>query len=53
MTAGPASAAFFNHATQVLDFTAGEIRVLPRSSGVGLPPSLGPYSNWTRAGFNH
>jgi hypothetical protein len=53
VTAGPASAAFFNHATQVLDFTAGEVRVLPGSSGAGLPTSLRPYSNWTRANFNH
>ena len=53
MTAGPAAAAFFNHATQVLDFTAGEVKVLSSSSGAGLPTSLRPSSNWTRANFNH
>jgi len=46
-------AAFFNPATQVLDFTAGEVRVLPRVPGTRLPTALRPYSNWRRVGFNH
>lgn len=53
VTGDPIPVAFFNHATQVLDFTAGEVRVLPPSSGASLPPALGPYSNWGRVDFNH
>jgi hypothetical protein len=53
VTAGSVPTAFFNHATEVLDFTAGEVKVLPPASGARLPPALGHYVNWRRVDFNH
>jgi len=40
---------FNNHATQILDFTAGEVRF------PGAIPSVAAtaYSNWQRVSFNH
>src|SRR6185312_900768 len=48
LTAGMPPGPFINHATQVLDFTAGEVRIIPRSRRAGLSLALGTYSSWTR-----
>jgi hypothetical protein len=53
VTVGPAPVAFFNQATQVLDFAGGEVRVLSPPSGTVLTSALRPFSKWTRVGFNH
>jgi RES domain-containing protein len=53
VTAGMPHGPFVNHATQVLDFTAGEVRMNPPSSGARLPSALKAYSSWSRVEFNH
>jgi len=53
VTAGTPPGPFINHATQVLDFAAGEVRIFCPSPGVGLPPAFRAYSSWTPVGFNH
>jgi hypothetical protein len=50
---GLSPAPFINHATQVVDFTAGEVRILPASPRTPLPSALKSYSSWTRVEFNH
>jgi RES domain-containing protein len=44
---------FTNHATDLLDFAAGEIRVIPGPNPPSLNPSLDAYRAWTRVEFNH
>src|SRR5205823_4107586 len=39
---------FGNHLTELLDFTAGEVRFVG-----GVPPGIVGYANWTRVTFNH
>jgi RES domain-containing protein len=45
--AGPAAAPFTNHATEVLDFAAGEVRL------TGTPLGITAYANWRRIEFHH
>lgn len=52
LTAGAAPTPFTNHATDLLDFEAGEVRLAPTTGGT-LPPALAPYAAWTRLEFNH
>jgi hypothetical protein len=52
ITQGPPSAQFANHATDLLDYLAGEVRVLIPASAA-LPAVLTPFSAWTRVPFNH
>lgn len=45
------SVPFVSHATDLLDYLAGEVRVvLPPSP---LPAALAPFSVWTAVRFNH
>ncbi len=44
----PPVAPFGNHLTELLDFTAGEVRFVG-----GAPPGIAGYVGWTRAPFNH
>lgn len=44
----PPAVPFGNHLTQLLDFTAGEVRF----AGAG-PPGVAGYGGWTRIAFNH
>jgi RES domain-containing protein len=53
ITAGRTPGPFINQATQVLDFTTGEVRINPGSPGATLPATLSAYSSWTRVRFNH
>jgi hypothetical protein len=46
-------APFTNHAADLLDFTAGEVRVILRPGHHGPHPVLAAYQNWTRIEFNH
>lgn len=47
VTRSPA-APFGNHMTELLDFTAGEVRFVG-----ARPPGVAGYANWTRVPFNH
>jgi hypothetical protein len=53
LTTGPNPVPFINHVTQVLDFTAGEVRIISPSSRTRQPSALKAYFSWTRVGFNH
>jgi len=44
----PPVAPFGNHLTELLDFTAGEVRFVG-----GMPPGIAGYANWTPVTFNH
>jgi hypothetical protein len=44
---------FTNHAVELLDFTAGEVRVRLTSGPRGPHPALAAYQDWTRIEFNH
>jgi hypothetical protein len=45
----PAAAAQFgNHLTELLDFTAGQVRFVG-----GVPPGIAGFANWTTLTFNH
>jgi RES domain-containing protein len=46
VTAGPSPGPFTNHATEVLDFTAGEVKL------TGTPSGIAPYGNWRRVEFH-
>jgi RES domain-containing protein len=39
---------FGNHLTELLDFTAGEVRFV-----AGMPPGIAGHANWTPVTFNH
>jgi RES domain-containing protein len=47
VTADPPAAPFTNHATEVLDFTAGEVKL------TGTPLGNATYANWHRIEFHH
>jgi RES domain-containing protein len=47
VTAGPPAVPFTNHATEVLDFTAGEVML------TGTPQGIATYANWHRIEFHH
>jgi hypothetical protein len=48
LVTAPPAARFANHLTQMIDFTAGEVRC------VGAPPpALAGYATWTQVRFNH
>ena len=53
VTSSQPPAPFTNHATDLLDFTAGEVRVVLNSGISGPHPALSAYQNWTRVEFNH
>jgi RES domain-containing protein len=53
ITTGRTPGPFINQATQLLDFTAGEVRINPGPPGATLPATLNSYSYWTRVRFNH
>ncbi|HEY0320413.1 MAG TPA: RES family NAD+ phosphorylase [Pyrinomonadaceae bacterium] len=40
---------FYNHATEILDFTAGDVMITDSS----LPSGGGGFKNWRRVDFNH
>jgi hypothetical protein len=44
----PPTAVFANHLTQILDFTAAEVRFVG-----AMPPGLAGYAGWTKVSFNH
>jgi hypothetical protein len=45
-------APFTNHATDLLDFTAGEVRVVLNAGAGGSHSALRAYQNWARVEFN-
>jgi hypothetical protein len=47
VTAGPHAMPFTNHATEFLDFTAGEVEL------AGTPLGIATYANWHRIEFHH
>lgn len=47
VTAGLHAGPFTNHATEVLDFTAGEVKL------TGTPLGIATYANWHRVEFHH
>jgi RES domain-containing protein len=47
ITAAPAALPFTNHVTEVLDFTAGEVKL------TGTPLGITTYANWHRIEFRH
>ena len=47
VTADPPALPFTNHATEVLDFTAGEVKL------TGTPLGIATYANWHRIEFHH
>ena len=53
ITAGDPPAPFTNHAADLLDFTAGEVRIRLTPGFQGSHPALAAYQDWTRAEFNH
>src|SRR5262249_15074101 len=53
ITPGDPPAPFTNHAADLLDFTAGEVRVRPSPGPQGPHPALAVYQDWTRVEFNH
>lgn len=44
---------FTRHATETLDYLAGEVRVLPPLPPAVMDPKLAPYSGWTVVEFYH
>ena len=44
----PPVAPFGNHLTELLDFTAGEVRFVR-----GVPPGIAGFARWTSVNFNH
>ncbi len=53
ITATDPPSPFTNHAVNILDFTAGEVRVRLTSDPSGPHPDLAAYRDWTRIEFNH
>ena len=53
MTSADPPTPFTNHAVDLLDFTAGEVRVVLAPGLQGPHPVLAAYSDWTRSEFNH
>jgi hypothetical protein len=46
-------APFASHATGLLDYLAGEVRVVAPPAPAALPPTLAPFAAWTVVPFNH
>ena len=44
---------FASHVTNLLDYLAGEVRVVAPPAPAVLPPALGPFAAWTVVPFNH
>jgi RES domain-containing protein len=53
VTSDTPPAPFTNHATDLLDFAAGEVRVIPSPNPHPPHPSLDAYRDWTTVEFNH
>jgi hypothetical protein len=53
ITSGLPSVAFTNHAVDLLDFTAGEVRLVTPVATTGTRGASRPYQHWTRVEFNH
>jgi RES domain-containing protein len=53
ITASDPPAPFTNHATDLLDFAAGEVRVVPGAIPHPPHPALNAYGDWMRVEFNH
>jgi hypothetical protein len=47
------TSAFASHATDLLDYVAGEVRVVAPAPPAALPASLRAFSTWTLVPFNH
>jgi hypothetical protein len=47
VTAGPPAVPFTNHATEVVDFNVGEVKL------TGSPLGIAAYANWHRIEFHH
>jgi hypothetical protein len=50
---GHPSAPFTNHAADLLDFTAGEVRLTPHPVQGAPQGGIAPYHDWARVEFNH
>jgi RES domain len=53
ITSDDPPASFTNHATDLLDFAAGEVRVITSPNPPPVHPALDAYRDWTRVEFNH
>jgi RES domain-containing protein len=53
ITSSDPPAPFTNHAADLLDFTAGEVRVRVSPGSQGPNPTLAAHQDWTRIEFNH
>lgn len=49
----PAGVPFASHATDQLDYLAGEVRVVISPGAAPLPAAIATFSTWQRVGFNH
>jgi RES domain len=49
----PPRAPFASHVTNLLDYLAGELRVVAPLAPAALPPALLPFAAWTVVPFNH
>lgn len=49
----PAGLPFASHATDQLDYLAGEVRIVTPSGSAPLPAAIATFSTWQRVGFNH
>ena len=53
ITSSHPPAPFANHAVDLLDFTAGEVRAVLAHGPHATHPVLGPFQVWNRVEFNH
>ena len=49
----PPRAPFASHVTNLVDYLAGEVRVVAPPAPAALPPALVPLAAWTVVPFNH
>jgi len=49
----PAGVPFAIHATDQLDYLAGEVRIVTSPTATPLPPTIARFSTWQRVAFNH
>jgi len=49
----PPRVPFASHVTDLLDYLAGEVRVVAPPAPAVLPPALVPFAAWTVVPFNH
>jgi len=49
----PAGVPFASHATDQLDYLAGEVRVVTPPGAAPPPAAIAMFSTWQRIGFNH